>query len=305
MKHFIITVDTEGDNLWSWKKGMPITTKNSKYIPRFQELCEIYHFFPVYLIDYEMINDDGFMSFVIEKSKARKCEIGVHIHAWNSPPNYELPNRFGGNAYITEYPIEIQREKIAFLKSLIQERTGVDPVVFRSGRWATDQKLYSILNELGFLVDCSVTPGITHFSNKGLSVRHGSNHIKESRNIHRLTGRLIEIPMTTARIKSFTGVTIKNRVRNLIKGKDIWLRPATNSAEEMIALIKDVENQKIDYLELMIHSSELMPGGSPYTKDKEAIESFYLKLESIFQYISKDYKGVLVRDLYSIVYSEC
>lgn len=26
MKHFIITVDTEGDNLWEYKKGTPIGT---------------------------------------------------------------------------------------------------------------------------------------------------------------------------------------------------------------------------------------------------------------------------------------
>ena len=40
MKHFIITVDTEGDNLWEYKKGTPIGTENAKYLPRFQSLCE-------------------------------------------------------------------------------------------------------------------------------------------------------------------------------------------------------------------------------------------------------------------------
>ena len=28
MKNFIITIDTEGDNLWSWKEGNKITTKS-------------------------------------------------------------------------------------------------------------------------------------------------------------------------------------------------------------------------------------------------------------------------------------
>lgn len=48
MKHFIITVDTEGDNLWEYKKGTPIGTENAKYLPRFQSLCEKYGFKPVY-----------------------------------------------------------------------------------------------------------------------------------------------------------------------------------------------------------------------------------------------------------------
>ena len=55
MKKFIITVDTEGDNLWGYKEGDTITTNNALYIPRFQELCENYGFKPVYLTNYEMI----------------------------------------------------------------------------------------------------------------------------------------------------------------------------------------------------------------------------------------------------------
>ena len=39
MKSFIITIDTEGDNLWAYHKGDPIKTENVKFIPRFQDLC--------------------------------------------------------------------------------------------------------------------------------------------------------------------------------------------------------------------------------------------------------------------------
>lgn len=49
MKTFLITVDTEGDNLWQWKPGEKITTENSLFIPRFQELCEKYGLIPTYL----------------------------------------------------------------------------------------------------------------------------------------------------------------------------------------------------------------------------------------------------------------
>ena len=55
MRNFIITVDTEGDNLWRWKKGEPITTNNVHFIPRFQELCEEFGFKPVYLTKYKNI----------------------------------------------------------------------------------------------------------------------------------------------------------------------------------------------------------------------------------------------------------
>ena len=48
-KRFIITVDTEGDDLWNYHQGDIIRTENTLYIPRFQELCEKYRLKPVYL----------------------------------------------------------------------------------------------------------------------------------------------------------------------------------------------------------------------------------------------------------------
>lgn len=90
MKTFLITVDTEGDNLWQWKPGEKITTENSLFIPRFQELCEKYGLIPTYLTNYEMACDDRWVEYARKKEKDGKCEIGMHIHAWNSPPDYKL-----------------------------------------------------------------------------------------------------------------------------------------------------------------------------------------------------------------------
>ena len=57
-KKFIVTIDTEGDDLWTTKitrNGLKeITTENAKNLERFQNLCEKYGFVPVYLTNYEM-----------------------------------------------------------------------------------------------------------------------------------------------------------------------------------------------------------------------------------------------------------
>lgn len=302
MKHFIITVDTEGDNQWAWKPGMPITTRNAQYVERFQRLCERYGFPPVYLTNYEMILDDEFAAYLSQKCASGNCEIGMHIHAWNSPPDYELSNKFGGNPFITEYPDEIMKEKLTFLRKLIAEKTGVVPVSFRSGRWATNDKLFELLNEIGILVDCSITPGISNYTDKGFSVEHGNNYVKEPLEIRRIIGNLIEVPMTTHRVRTMSGSSIKNRTRNVLLGKDLWMRPAVNSAEEMLKLIKVVEKQGIPYLEFMIHSTELMPGGSPYTKDQMQVERFYERMEKVFETVTKSgYQGIILRDYYELI----
>ena len=111
MKAFIITVDTEGDDLWHWKPGKEITTENTNYIPQFQELCEEYGFKPVYLTNYEMAMDDRWVSYSAQKAREGKCEIGMHLHAWNTPPEYDLENKYRGNPYITEYPDDVMEQK--------------------------------------------------------------------------------------------------------------------------------------------------------------------------------------------------
>jgi hypothetical protein len=58
---FLITIDTEGDNLW--QKHDSITTENARYLPRFQQLCEKYGFKPVYLTNYEMAIDPVYIEF--------------------------------------------------------------------------------------------------------------------------------------------------------------------------------------------------------------------------------------------------
>ena len=137
-KKFIITVDTEGDNLWNWRAGDSVSTENSRYIPRFQELCDKYGFKPVYLTNYEMACCDRFMDRAVEWQNNGACEIGVHLHAWNNPPSYPLRKTYEGQDYLIEYPEEIMRAKFDAVYSLIKSKTGNTPplVSHRAGRWA-------------------------------------------------------------------------------------------------------------------------------------------------------------------------
>ena len=90
MKKFLISIDTEGDNLWSWKSGQEIKTENSRYLDRFQNLCNEYGFKPTYLTNYEMIENSSFAAWLKKKSLANECEVGMHLHAWSTPPDVKL-----------------------------------------------------------------------------------------------------------------------------------------------------------------------------------------------------------------------
>lgn len=286
MKAFIITVDTEGDNLWDWRNGDAIHTENSIFIPRFQVLCEKYGFIPTYLTNYEMAEDVRWISYAKKKISEGLCEIGMHIHAWNSPPFYSLENMFGGNAYITEYPIDIIHKKVFLLKELLEKNFETNIVSNRSGRWATNKEYFKILVDNGIKFDCSVTPQLDLSAISGYSQNCGNNYSAFPTGVYSPVEGLLEIPMSTRKIRRADKGSIKHRLKTAIMGEDAWLRPHTKSLEDLMIITRTVEKDNKGYLEFMIHSSELMPGGSPYFKDEQDIEVLFSIMDSYFEWVA-------------------
>lgn len=310
-KKFIITIDTEGDNLWNYNLGDIIETRNADYLPRFQELCNEYQFKPVYLTNYEMINSSKFIDFVSKEAERGNCEIGMHLHAWNTPPEYNLSRKQKGAGlpYLIEYPKDIMEEKIVTMTELITQRTGQRPVSHRAGRWTMNQDYFDILIQQGYKIDCSVTPHINWKSSKGYTEHSvGSDYRKSCLNpmwIHQSNGegKILEIPVTTYKKiipHWYKGEGIKSLIKtgySLVKPKVLWLRPTLNNVGDMLRVITINEKLGRDYLMFMIHSSELMPGGSPTFTSDDSISNLYLALKDIFTLINENYAGYMLKEV--------
>lgn len=299
MKSFIITVDTEGDNLWKYQKGDDIGVKNSEFIPRFQKLCTKYGFKPVYLTNYEMAKCPFFVENAKEWAKEGYCEIGVHLHAWNNPPIVPLNGEYDGNPYLIEYSDDVMRKKIEEVYRLIVRNFGVKPVSHRAGRWVMDDRYFKILQEFDIRIDCSYTPGIDWSSTKG-QTRGGCDYSNKPRIAHFIDD-ILEVPATIRRFRDASFGSWKHRLKTFVKGENFWLRPATSSASIMKRIIDMVDQEgKEDFLEFMIHSSELMPNGSPYFTTEEDIEKEYMVMDSVFAYAkSKGYEGCTLEEYYT------
>lgn len=300
MKYFIITVDTEGDNLWTYKKGDVINTENAKFIPRFQDLCEKYGYKPVYLTNYEMLCDDEYVNYIKSKEADKLCEVGLHLHAWNNPPFYKLNTEYTGNPYLIEYPENVMREKFDVLYKLFCKKMGHKPLSHRSGRWAMDDRYFKILKEYNVPIDCSVTPGIDWSKNMGETCG-GSNYKNAKKGVHYIDG-IFELPPTIRKSRMPIGGSLKNKFKTILLGRLLQLRPATYSIDQMQTLIDIVDKEKnTDYLEFMLHSSELMPGCSPYFPTKESVDIEFEVMDKIFSYIKKiGYKGITLEEYYKI-----
>lgn len=292
-KYFIITVDTEGDNLWEYKKGQEVKTENALFIPRFQELCEKYGFKPVWLTNYEMVRDKRYVDYIKPKIKQDLCEVGIHIHAWNNPPLYDLNGTYSSNPYLVEYPLDVMRAKFKITYELITERFEKAPVSHRAGRWVMNEVYFKILEEFGVLVDCSHTPFVSWKETPGETVPSGNDYSKVNKTATYI-GEVLEVPMSIRPTHFSMRGSWKHKAKVLLMGEQIWLRPATSSLSEMISLVDMIINEdSSNYLEFMMHSSELMPGGSPYFKDEAEIEKLFIDVEEVFRYVSKKgFKGI-------------
>lgn len=299
-KYFIITVDTEGEGGWSWKPGNSIHTENSLFIPRFQKLCEKYQLPPVYLTNWEMANDRRFIEKAIEWENLSKCEIGMHLHAWSNPPDFSIDRTHSGADYLIEYGFDEMAAKFQVLYDLLTKKIGHTPYSHRAGRWAMDDRYFKILEDHNILVDCSFTPGINWSNNKGAN--SGGSDYSTIGSAPSFIGKVLEVPMTIKYMHPWTRGSIKHKIKCLIKGKQVWLRPAGQSTSELFSLIESINrNPEADYLEFMIHSNELMPGGSPYFTNQKEIEELFNQIEQVFQLIqSLGYKGVTLKEYYGI-----
>src|SRR5262245_13173994 len=171
---FIITIDTEGDDIWS--KPRRITTRNADYLPRFQSLCERFGFRPVYLANYEMATSEAFVEFGRDVLARGAGEIGMHLHAWNSPPLVPLTaDDFHHQPYLVEYPDAVMREKIATMTRLLEDRFDQHIFSHRAGRLGFDSRYARMLLDEGYRVDSSVSPNLDWRSTPGAPGGKGGN----------------------------------------------------------------------------------------------------------------------------------
>ena len=313
MVAFLITIDTEGDDLWSHPSE--ITVENAKFLPRFQALAEGFGFKPTWLTNFEMATSPAFVTFGRAATDRGAAEIGMHLHAWNSPPLVALTaDDYRHQPYLVEYPEELMAQKIEYMTALLQDAFRSPVVSHRAGRWAFDSRYARLLVANGYKVDCSVTPGIDWSSSPGSPEGAGGTNYKNY-----LTGpyfmaiddvrspgdsSLLELPMTIvdARPELLRKLDSRCKYSTSPIARKIWplhwMRPNGRNLDAMFQIVHRAIIEKWPYLEFMIHSSELMPGGSPYFRTAESIEKLYSDIQKLFSRVAESCVGMTLAEFH-------
>ena len=315
---FLITIDTEGDNLWS--KPETITTNNAFFLYRFQEVCEKFKFKPTYLTNYEMAKSKEFVNLGKSILKKDVAEIGMHLHAWNTPPAYSLTDDdYYHQPYLIEYPQKVMEEKIHYLTNFLEDTFQTKMLSHRAGRWALDERYLEILINLGYKIDCSVTPHISWRQSIGEPNGRGgvdyssfpnTPYLPSTKNMKQVSNEhlLLEIPQTIVRQHNYFNKGILSRIRtnsltrkimNKVMPEICWLRPNGHNLGKMKDILDKAIQGKWEYVMFMLHSSELMPRGNPYFKSPKKIEKLYIIINDLFEYAQNKFKGKTLKEFYT------
>ncbi len=313
--NFIITVDTEADNQWARPSGESL--KNISFLPRFQKLCHRFNLPPTYLVTYEVASDEEAIT-ILKSFQTEGAEIGAHLHPWTTPP-FSLSR--DTERLIHRFPHELSKEelknKLLSLTEIITKNFG-QPVSFRSGRWGFNDGVAKELSGQGYLIDCSVTPKLSWQNTKGDPNKNGGPDYRQAPLIPYYRNGILEIPLTVVatgifnkenclvlKIFNFLPENLFKKIINRLffRIKTLRIFPET-SKNDLEAIILSAKKNNLPVIEFMIHSSELMPGGSKYGENPADIEKIYKNLEELFFLVNKHkIKGLTLKEYFKMNYS--
>lgn len=304
-KYLLLTMDVEED-MPCWVPEKHITVANVQGLPRFQKVCDKYGIKPTYLTTYAVADNRESANILVEIKKASNCEIGAHLHPWNTPPvtkGEELTARFLSQCNAQEIT-----SKMRSLTQRIEDNLRVKPKSFRGGRFGFNEDVVRSLLEEGYEVDSSVTPYCDWSRDGGPDFQRFSPEpfiIKDENQRN-----LREVPVTIAfdrripasLIKLFHQLSEKSYVKGILNRlkilRLIWLRPTLFSVEEMRELVNVLLQRGIVFFNMMFHSSELWPGASPYCRSQAEVDSFFIRLEGIFSFLAqKQFRYITLKDI--------
>ncbi|MFN9278930.1 MAG: deacetylase [Rubrivivax sp.] len=311
---FLVTIDTEGDDLW----GRPrvITTRNARHVQRFQRLCESFGLRPTWLTNFEMARCPEFLAFGRGVLRRGTGEIGMHLHAWNSPPLQPLtPDDLTAQPFLTEYPADVVDAKIGYMARLLRDRFECEIVSHRGGRWALDATCAQSLVRHGIGVDCSVTPDVRWVRAPTQEEKRPDAAVVDYRgfptrpyvvdlNEPQRPGRssLLEVPMTVVPSSLYRwlpqayAVPLVRRWSWAWQPTHHWLYPDGRNLPAMLGIVRQAVAERWPHLEMVLHSSELMPGGSPNFPDGPSIEALYRDLRVLFRSVAGHFRGMTLGD---------
>jgi len=282
--YLCVTIDTECDKGPRWHVRRPLSFSATwGGVPRhLGPIFRAHGAKATYLVSPEVMRDERSVHALAKPN--HEVELGTHLHSELVEPNAPVPQITA--AFQRDEPNEV--EQLTKLTALFKDTFGRAPRSFRAGRFGIGPRTIGALEDLGYLLDSSVTPNVgwTSSGAPGLEFFGAPTqpyHPNREEPKRRGEAKLWEIPITihphtlsrVPGIGAALGRTLPAR----------WLRPTKGTSHDLVRIAKDeiksharTQSSQPCILNMMFHNVEIIPGTSPYADDEIQAEGILRRL---------------------------
>lgn len=258
---------------------------------------------PIYLVDYPVAAQEEGCAPLRELLRDGRCDVGAQLHPWVNPPFLEEVSRH--NSYVGNLPTALEYEKARRLTETIAERLGVQPRIYRTGRFGAGQRTGDILKRLGYQVDSSLSvcwpPEGTDWQRGLWAFSARPQWIDRERT-------LMEIPASAAlvgRLARSQGTRLAPLVFHPLVQKlpvgaalarlglleRIRLSPEGITIAEAKRLVRAMVADGHRVFVVTYHSPSLEPGNTPYTRTADDVARMLDWLDEFYTFFREEIGG--------------
>jgi hypothetical protein len=312
--YLIITIDVEEEGLFSGeypRSGAGVA--NVAELGRLEFVHQEFGFPLTLLATYPVAQDLAAREVLVAWQQERGAEIGVHLHPWNTPPFTDLPDP--EPIATAKLPLDLVGAKLKTLVDCLTKKFPEPPRSFRMGRFDWSPGLLKLLPGCGLRVDTSMVP----LTFKG----DGTQNFLAPPDPFWLEAPtasgsgLLEAPVTMVPVLKNSAKAV-HRLAGLLPGKAgkailsryrfvgaAGIHPAWFPQFSMRLAASLHRRRGGRVFTLFLHSSELLPGGSPDFPDATSVDRLVAKLRDFLAWLVKQgpVKGLTLSGLYDLVAS--
>lgn len=301
----LVGIDTEGDNQWAAAARRRQTFENIYALERLHDFFARLGVRPTYFVTYPVARDERSVDVLRRLAGRGDCEIGAHHHAWETPPCD--PADVDRHPYALSLPLPAFDAQLASLTAAIGDAVGRRPTSYRSGRFGFSAAHVSSLEREGYDVESSVAPLLYEAHKAGpdfVDAPLAPYFVSYDDPAAPGSSSLLELPVSAAlnrRVPAWLArrygrapwpYTTKRLIRLARIAHVRWLRPSYSSAEDMIALGRQLTARGVPILNVIFHSSEAIVGGSPYNRTEQELSAFFDRLRRFLEAARNDLHAV-------------
>lgn len=298
----LVVVDTEEEFDWSRFDRANTSVAAMADVHHGQDVCDRHGIVPTYVADYPVVTQAAGQAPLRAFVREGRAHVGAHLHPWVTPPFDEEVN--ARNSYPGNLPAALERAKIEALAAAIEQHLGARPLVYKAGRYGIGANTAAILEDTGFLVDCSPSPAYD-FSADG-----GPDYARADAMPYWFgrARRLLCVPTTGAFVGAAGGLApalwrlgggpvgsalrVPGVLSRLGVVSRIRLSPEGFDLHALVRLTRFLFARGQRVFSLSYHSSTLRPGCTRYVQTAEQRAAFLGVMNNYFAWFLRDFGGV-------------